>query len=72
MHIKELAAELYLSSAIVSTHVAKLQKAGLISSKMRRVNGGTYKYCSLSANYLQIKLSGSRGVARRWLKCLSL
>lgn len=65
MHIKELAAELYLSSAIVSTHVAKLQKAGLISSKMRRVNGGTYKYCSLSANYLQIKLSGSRGVARK-------
>lgn len=32
---------------------------------MRRVNGGTYKYCSLSANYLQIKLSGSRGVARK-------
>lgn len=29
MHIKELAAELYLSSAIVSTHVAKLQKAKL-------------------------------------------
>ncbi|WP_339315803.1 ArsR family transcriptional regulator [Paenibacillus sp. FSL R10-2734] len=65
MHIKELAAELYLSSAIVSTHVAKLQKAGLISSKMRRVDGGTYKYCSLSANYLQIKLSGSRGIARK-------
>lgn len=27
MHIKELAAELYLSSAIVSTHVNKLQNA---------------------------------------------
>ncbi|MBY3620210.1 ArsR family transcriptional regulator [Acinetobacter sp. CUI P1] len=62
MHIKELAAELYLSSAMVSTHVAKLQKAGLINSKMRRVDGGTYKYCSLSTNCLQIKLSGSRGI----------
>lgn len=26
MHIKEIAARLYLSSAIVSSHVAKLQK----------------------------------------------
>lgn len=60
MHIKEMAEELYLSSAIVSTHVSKLQKAGLISSQMRRMDGGTYKFCSLSANYLQIKLSGSR------------
>ncbi|WP_341281943.1 ArsR family transcriptional regulator [Paenibacillus sp. FSL H8-0537] len=56
-HIKELAAELYLSSAIVSTHVSKLQQAGIVTSKMKRVGGGTYKYCSLSAEYLQIRLS---------------
>jgi predicted transcriptional regulator len=65
MHIKELASELDLSSAIVSSHVAKLQKAGIVSSKMKRMDGGTYKFCSLSANDLQIKLSGSRGIARK-------
>ncbi|MGG4146544.1 ArsR family transcriptional regulator [Paenibacillus algorifonticola] len=56
-HIKELAAELFLSSAIVSTHVNKLQQAGIVTSKMKRVGSGTYKYCSLSAEYLQIRLS---------------
>lgn len=65
MHIKELAAELHLSSAIVSSHVVKLQKAGIVSSKMKRMDGGTYKFCSLSANYFQIKLAGSSAVARK-------
>ncbi|KUP24557.1 ArsR family transcriptional regulator [Paenibacillus sp. DMB5] len=65
MHIKELAERLYLSSAIVSSHVTKLQKAGIVSSQMKRIDGGTYKYCSLSANFLQIKLSGAKGIARK-------
>ncbi|CAN7380119.1 ArsR/SmtB family transcription factor [Paenibacillus sp. LjRoot56] len=60
MHIKELAAELYLSNAIVSSHVNKLEQAGLVGSKMRRVNGGTYKYCYVNTSYLQIKLSPER------------
>ncbi|MBT2291156.1 ArsR family transcriptional regulator [Paenibacillus albidus] len=68
MHIKELAAALFLSSAIVSSHVSKLQKAGIVSSQMKRIQGGTYKYCSLSANYLQIKLSGERTVAGKVLE----
>ncbi|WP_138752073.1 ArsR/SmtB family transcription factor [Paenibacillus sinopodophylli] len=66
MHIKELAAELYLSSAIVSTHVSKLQKAGLVSYRMRRINGGTYKYCSLCTEFLQIKLSRFVSAARKF------
>jgi len=66
MHIKELAAELYLSSAIVSTHVNKLQNAGLVSYRMRRINGGTYKYCSLSTEYLQVKLSRYEETARKY------
>ncbi|MDQ8737297.1 ArsR family transcriptional regulator [Paenibacillus sp. LHD-38] len=66
MHIKELASELFLSSAIVSTHVNKLQKAGLVSCKMRRINGGTYKFCSLSTEYLQIKLSRFTPAARKF------
>lgn len=60
MHIKELAAELYLSNAIVSSHVNKLEQAGLVGSKMRRVNGGTYKFCFVNTEYLQIKLSPER------------
>ncbi|CAM4466595.1 putative transcriptional regulator [Paenibacillus endophyticus] len=66
MHIKELASELYLSSAIVSTHVSKLQKAGLVSYRMRRINGGTYKYCSLSTEFLQIKLSRTVPIERKF------
>jgi predicted transcriptional regulator len=66
MHIKELASVLYLSSAIVSTHVSKLQKAGLVSYRMRRVNGGTYKYCSLCTEYLQIRLSKKELEARKF------
>ncbi|ASA26184.1 ArsR/SmtB family transcription factor [Paenibacillus donghaensis] len=65
MHIKEMAAELYLSSAMVSSHVSKLQKAGLVSSRMQRIEGATYKYCSLSANFLQIRLSNSKNMASR-------
>ncbi|MNB71821.1 Helix-turn-helix domain protein [compost metagenome] len=63
--IKELAAELYLSSAIVSSHVSKLQEAGLVSGKMCRVDGATYKICSLSANYLQIRLSRAQQTAQK-------
>ncbi|WP_139997576.1 ArsR/SmtB family transcription factor [Paenibacillus paridis] len=66
MHIKELAATLYLSSAIVSTHVNKLQKAGLVGYRMKRVNGGTYKYCSLSTEYLQIRLSQAKPQTRKF------
>ncbi|WP_373232368.1 ArsR/SmtB family transcription factor [Cohnella sp.] len=57
MHIKELASKLFLSSAIVSSHVSKLQQAGLVGSRMKRVNGGTYKYCFVNTEYMQIKLS---------------
>jgi len=57
MHIKELAAELYLSNAVVSSHVNKLEKAGIVGSVMRRVNGGTYKYCYVTTEFMQIKLS---------------
>ncbi|WP_028608949.1 ArsR/SmtB family transcription factor [Paenibacillus harenae] len=57
MSIKELAAELFLSNAIVSSHVNKLEQAGIVGSHMRRVNGGTYKYCHVKQEYMQIKLS---------------
>jgi len=60
MHIKELAAELFLSNAIVSSHVAKLEKAGIVGSTMKRINGGTYKVCYINTEYMQIRLSPPR------------
>lgn len=60
MHIKELAAELYLSNAVVSSHVSKLEKAGIVGSQMRRIDGGTYKYCFVTSEFMQIKLSPAK------------
>ncbi|CAI6046688.1 hypothetical protein PAECIP112173_01224 [Paenibacillus sp. JJ-100] len=57
MHINALAQELYLSKAIVSTHVSKLQKAGIVGSRMKRENGGTYKYCFIVQEFMTIHLS---------------
>ncbi|PWV88430.1 putative transcriptional regulator [Paenibacillus cellulosilyticus] len=56
-HVKELAAELYLSNAVVSGHIRKLEEAGVVGSKMKRVDGGTYKYCYVKTEFMQIKLS---------------
>ncbi|CAI6060323.1 ArsR/SmtB family transcription factor [Cohnella sp. JJ-181] len=56
-HVKELAAELFLSSAVVSGHIRKLEEAGIVGSRMKRINGGTYKYCYVKTEFLQIKLS---------------
>jgi predicted transcriptional regulator len=57
MHINALAKELFLSKAIVSTHVSKLQKAGIVGSRMKRENGGTYKYCFIQQEFMLINLS---------------
>lgn len=57
LSVKDLAELLGLSSAITSVHVRKLQNAGLVSCRNVRIQGGTYKYCSLSVHHLQINLS---------------
>ncbi|CAM3294489.1 helix-turn-helix domain-containing protein [Paenibacillus lupini] len=56
MNVKELAASLGLSSAIVTMHVRKLEQAGLIQTKMIRKQGGTHKICEISASRIQIDL----------------
>lgn len=63
--IKELAEALGLSNAIVSVHVSKLQKAGIVSARNKRMQGGTYKFCSLSTHHLQINLSPERSSSRK-------
>jgi predicted transcriptional regulator len=54
MNIKELAAALHLSSAILSMHVKKLEKSGIIETAMGRSNGGTQKLCKLVVEKLEI------------------
>ncbi|WP_020619262.1 ArsR/SmtB family transcription factor [Paenibacillus daejeonensis] len=59
-HVKELAARLHLSNAVVSSHIRKLEEAGIIGSQMKRTGGATYKYCYIRTEFMQIKLSPDR------------
>jgi len=59
-NIKELANELGLSSAIITMHVKKLEKSGIISSKRVRGNGGVQKVCSLAVNRIQIDIPAKK------------
>ncbi|SEO40148.1 transcriptional regulator [Paenibacillus sp. OV219] len=56
MNIKELAAGLGLSSAIVTMHAKKLEKGGLIETKLVRRGGGTHKICSLAEGQVEITI----------------
>ncbi len=56
MNIKELAQALGLSSAIMTMHVKKLEKANIIKTKMIPGRGGVQKICSLMVGNIQIKL----------------
>ncbi|WP_240414090.1 ArsR/SmtB family transcription factor [Paenibacillus periandrae] len=65
MNVKELAASLNLSSAIVTMHVKKLEKGGLITTRMVRKQGGTHKICSLAVQGIEIVLPGEAPVEER-------
>ncbi|QHT59180.1 ArsR family transcriptional regulator [Paenibacillus lycopersici] len=56
MNVKELAAALGLSSAIVTMHTKKLEKGGLIQTKLVRKGGGTHKICSLAVSRIELDL----------------
>ncbi|RIX52966.1 ArsR family transcriptional regulator [Paenibacillus nanensis] len=56
MNVKDLAAALGLSSAIVTMHIRKLEAAGLVSTRMVRKDGGTHKMCELSEESIKIEL----------------
>jgi predicted transcriptional regulator len=56
MNIKELAEALQLSSAIMTMHINKLEKGGIVTSKLECRNGGNYKYCSLAVEHIEILL----------------
>lgn len=56
MNVKQLASALELSSAIVTMHVKKLEKAGLVTTQMVRKEGGTHKMCTLAQTRISIDL----------------
>ncbi|QHW31619.1 ArsR family transcriptional regulator [Paenibacillus rhizovicinus] len=64
MNVKELAAALGLSSAIVTMHTKKLEKGGLIQTKLVRKGGGTHKICSLAVSRIELDLPKPQGVKR--------
>lgn len=58
MNIKELAASIGLSSAIMTMHVRKLDEAGLITTQMLPGKSGLQKVCSLAVTAAQIQFPG--------------
>lgn len=64
MHNKELAETLGLSAAIMTMHVGKLEKAGLIHCKMERHNGATYKLCYPTTNHIHVEFPQVEAVPR--------
>lgn len=56
MNVKDLAAALGLSSAIITMHIRKLEAAGLVATRMVRKDGGTHKMCELSEELIKIEL----------------
>ncbi|WP_405109458.1 ArsR family transcriptional regulator [Paenibacillus sp. FSL K6-1217] len=65
MNVKELAAALKLSSAIMTMHVRKLEAAGLITSHMAPGKSGLQKICTLAADGAEIVFPGQARTARR-------
>jgi len=54
MNIKELADAMGLSSAIMTMHVKKLERAGIIKSSMQPGKGGAKKVCTLVTDSIEI------------------
>lgn len=65
MNVKQLAAALQLSSAIVTMHVKKLEKAGIVTTQMIRKDGGTHKMCTLAQSYISIELPSMMPLSNR-------
>ncbi|MEX2462488.1 MAG: ArsR family transcriptional regulator [Paenibacillaceae bacterium] len=65
MNIKELAAAIGLSSAILSMHIKKLEKSGIIETQMSRINGGTQKLCKLVMETLEITFPNAAQTQRK-------
>ncbi|MDQ0060166.1 ArsR/SmtB family transcription factor [Paenibacillus harenae] len=65
MNIKDIAQALELSSPIITMHVKKLEKAGIISSEMISSGGGTKKMCKLITDSIEIDFPSKNRAALR-------
>ena len=65
-NIKRVSQALDLSSAIMTMHVRKLEKAGIVSSQRVKSNGGIQKLCSLAIDYLEIDFPKGSGNERKY------
>lgn len=70
MNVKQLASSLQLSSAIITMHVKKLEKAGLVTTQMIRKDGGTHKMCSLAHSNINIELPSIEPISTRYHEVL--
>ena len=61
MNIKEIAAALDLSSSIITMHVGKLEKAGLITAERVSAHGAVQKLCRLGVRSIEIEFPDSGG-----------
>lgn len=60
MNIKDIAAALDLSSAIITMHIKKLEEAGIIRCETVNLNGGRQKMCILDMNSLEINFPANQ------------
>lgn len=60
LNVKEIAASLQLSPAIVTMHVRKLEQGGIIGTRRVRRDGGTHKLCFLTESAIEIVLHSAR------------
>ena len=56
MNVKDIAARLDLSPAVVTMHIRKLERAALIETRRVRRGGGTHKLCCLREDAVEIEL----------------
>jgi predicted transcriptional regulator len=54
MNIRQLAESTQVSSAVMTQHIRKLEKAGIVVSRPERGSAGTQKMCSLAVRSLEI------------------
>ena len=66
LNIKQLAQELGLSSAIVTMHVKKLEKAGIVHSERKSINGAVQKLCFLDVDSLEVQFPSRQTKTRNY------
>jgi predicted transcriptional regulator len=66
MNVKELAGALHLSSAIVTMHVRKLEKAQIIRCERTSTAKAIQKLCSLAVDTIEIQLPNHQAAARQF------